>query len=106
MNVTSPDADQSVRSSSVILSARQCSHSAPAFGILVGGTINWTTLEGIVDTADMAYRRRFLLEKYPYLGDEEVSGSSPDAGPDLPDDADEAISVLGEIADAGGPDLR
>ena len=37
----------------------------PVAGILVGGTLNWTTLEGIVDTADMAYRRRFLLEKVP-----------------------------------------
>jgi EcsC protein family len=78
----------------------------PAFGILVGGTLNWTTLEGIVDTADMAYRRRFLLEKYPHLGDEEAFGESLDVGPDVPDDADEAISVLGEIAEAGGPDLR
>ena len=51
----------------------------------------------------MAYRRRFLLEKYPHLADEEAPGSFPDAGPDGPDDADEAISVLGEIAKAGGP---
>ncbi|MFD0573784.1 EcsC family protein [Kitasatospora gansuensis] len=80
--------------------------AVPAFGIIVGGTLNWTTLEGIVDAADMAYRRRFLLEKYPQLGDEEGSGSFPDIGPDAPDDADEAISVLGELAEAGGPDLR
>ena len=79
--------------------------AVPAFGILVGGALNWTTLEGIVDTADMAYRRRFLLEKYPHLGDEEASGSFPDAGPDASDDADEAISLLGELAEAGGPDL-
>lgn len=26
----------------------------PIAGILIGGTLNWTTLEGIVDTADMA----------------------------------------------------
>lgn len=37
----------------------------PVAGILVGGTLNWTALEGIVDTADLAYRRRFLLEKIP-----------------------------------------
>lgn len=43
----------------------------PVAGILVGGALNWTTLEGIVDTVDMAYRRRFLLEKYPQLADEE-----------------------------------
>jgi hypothetical protein len=54
----------------------------------------------------MAYRRRFLLEKYPHLGDEEASGSFPDVGPDVPDDAGEAISLLGELAEAGGPDLH
>ncbi|MFE9929172.1 EcsC family protein [Streptomyces sp. NPDC005533] len=81
----------------------------PAFGILVGGTLNWTTLEQIVDAADIAYRRRFLLEKYPHLGEEEASGPITDLDPDdrdVPDDADAAISVLGELADAGGPDLR
>ncbi|MFD6968552.1 EcsC family protein [Streptomyces sp. NPDC059979] len=83
--------------------------AVPAFGILVGGAFNWTTLESIVDAADMAYRRRFLLEKYPHLGDEEASASFPDVGPDVqdvPDDADETISVLDELAEAGGPDLR
>lgn len=39
----------------------------PVAGILVGGTLNWTTLEGIFDAANIAYRRRFLLEKYPHL---------------------------------------
>jgi hypothetical protein len=58
-----------------------------------------------VDAADVAYRRRFLLEMYPHLGDEDAPGSFPDAGPDGREDADEAISVLGELAEAGGPDL-
>ncbi|MFJ1807472.1 MULTISPECIES: EcsC family protein [unclassified Streptomyces] len=80
--------------------------AVPAFGIVVGGTLNWTTLEGIVDAADMAYRRRFLLDKYPHLADEEASESFPDTGPDVTDDADEEISLLGEIVEAGGPDLR
>ncbi|MFD8213560.1 EcsC family protein [Streptomyces sp. NPDC059697] len=80
--------------------------AVPAFGIVVGGTLNWTTLEGIVDAAEMAYRRRFLLEKYPHLADEEASGPFPDTGPDVPDDADEEISLLDEIAEAGGPDLH
>lgn len=78
----------------------------PAFGILVGGTLNWTTLESIVDAADVAYRRRFLLEKYPHLGSEEAYASPPDAGPDAPDEADVAISVLDELAEAGGPDIN
>ncbi|MGW6480766.1 EcsC family protein [Streptomyces sp. NPDC055059] len=80
--------------------------AVPAFGIVVGGTLNWTTLEGIVDAADMAYRRRFLLEKYPHLADEEEFGSFTDTGPDVPDYADEKISLLDEIAQAGGPDLH
>jgi hypothetical protein len=42
---------------------------------------------------------------YPHLGDEDAPGSFPDAGPDGREDADEAISVLGELAEAGGPDL-
>lgn len=77
----------------------------PLAGIAVGGAFNWATLEAIVDTADVAYRRRFLLEKYPHLGDEEASGSFLDVGQHGPDDSDEAISVLGELAEAGGPDL-
>lgn len=80
--------------------------AVPAVGIIVGGTLNWTTLESTVDLANMAYRRRFLLEKYPHLGDEETSGSFFDSDADIPDDADEQISVLGELAEAGGPDLH
>ncbi|MFB7239126.1 EcsC family protein [Streptomyces sp. NPDC056269] len=80
--------------------------AVPAFGIALGGAFNWTTLEGIVDAADMAYRRRFLLEKYPWLADEEAAGWFADTDSDVPDDADEEISLLGEIVVAGGPDLR
>lgn len=80
--------------------------AVPAFGIVVGGTLNWTTLEGIVDAAEMAYRRRFLLEKYPHLAVEEAPGPFLGDDPDVPDDADEEISVLGEIVEAGGPDLH
>ncbi|MFK4153449.1 EcsC family protein [Streptomyces fungicidicus] len=76
----------------------------PAFGIVVGSTLNWATLEGVVDAAEMAYRRRFLLEKYPYLADEEAFATFTDA--DVSDDVDEKISVLDEIAEEGGPDLR
>jgi len=78
----------------------------PAAGILLGGAFNWATLEAIVDAADVAYRRRFLLEKYPHLGDGAPPGSFAQIDPDCPHDADETISVLGELAEAGGPDLR
>ncbi|MET9152203.1 EcsC family protein [Streptomyces griseoflavus] len=76
----------------------------PAFGIVVGSTLNWATLEGVVDAAEMAYRRRFILEKYPYLADEEAFATFTDT--DVPDDVDEKISVLDEIVEEGGPDLR
>jgi hypothetical protein len=33
----------------------------PAAGIVVGGALNWAILEGIVDAADLAYRRRSFL---------------------------------------------
>ncbi|WP_405947570.1 EcsC family protein [Streptomyces prunicolor] len=80
--------------------------AVPAVGIVVGSTLNWATLEGIVDAAEMAYQRRFLLEKYPHLATEEAFGSFPDTGPDVADDADEEISLLDEIVEAGGPDLQ
>ncbi|MEU7279138.1 EcsC family protein [Streptomyces sp. NPDC045431] len=89
--------------------------AVPAFGIVVGGTLNWSTLEAIVDAADTAYRRRFLLEKYPHLGEGEESGSFRDVVPENPEnpenpdeaeEADEEISLLDELAEAGGPDLR
>lgn len=83
--------------------------AVPAVGIVVGSTLNWATLEGIVDAAEMAYRRRFLLEKYPHLAGEEASGPFPEADSDTPDDTDdteEEISLLDEIAAAGGPDLH
>lgn len=78
----------------------------PAAGIIIGGTLNWTTLESIVDAANAAYRRRFLLEKYPHIGDDDAPELTPEIDPDGGDDSDQAISVLEEIAEAGGPDLR
>lgn len=78
----------------------------PVAGILVGGTLNWTTLEGIFDAANIAYRRRFLLEKYPQLDEDEAQRLFSEDDHLGSDDADEPISVLGEIVEAGGPDLH
>ncbi|MDQ7903480.1 EcsC family protein [Phytohabitans sp. ZYX-F-186] len=79
----------------------------PVAGILVGGTLNWTTLEGIVDTAEMAYRRRFLLEKYPQLLDEEPIEAVVVEDTDDPNGVvDGGFSVLGELAAEGEPDLH
>jgi hypothetical protein len=78
----------------------------PAAGIVIGGTLNWATLEGIVDAADIAYRRRFLLEKYPQLSDGDTFGAVAEVDAEIADDADEEISVIDEIAEAGGPDIE
>ncbi|GAA1878114.1 hypothetical protein GCM10009715_26020 [Paeniglutamicibacter psychrophenolicus] len=78
----------------------------PVAGIAIGGAFNWATLESIVDAAGIAYRRRFLLEKYPHLADEEAHGSFPQMGQDDPSGADEVISVLDELAEMGGPALQ
>jgi hypothetical protein len=74
----------------------------PLVGIVLGGGFNWATLEAIVDAADVAYRRRFLLEKYPQFADDKPLVFTDSA----PEDADSEISILDELADAGGPDLR
>lgn len=76
----------------------------PIAGIGLGAALNWATLEGIVDAADIAYRRRFLLEKYPHLAESDKFGAGDEAGND-PQEGDERISVIEEIAQAGGPDL-
>lgn len=71
----------------------------PVAGIAIGATFNWATLEAVVDGAKLAYRRRFLLEKYPDLDEGAVTFDGDDVD-------DEVISVLDELIDLGGPDLR
>lgn len=71
----------------------------PVAGIAAGTSLNWLTLEQIADAADVAYRRRFLLEKYPQLAESE-------AVPLLSDDVatggdDPSIAVLNLLLDAG-----
>ena len=77
----------------------------PVAGIALGGAFNWATLEAIFDAANIAYRRRYLLEKYPHLAAEPEAQLLPDLGSAEPDDADVAISVLDELSEAGGPNL-
>ncbi len=77
----------------------------PVVGILVGGTFNWATLEGIFDAASTAYRRRFLLEKYPQLQADTMFDLQPNDH-DASEESDQEISVVDELARAGGPDLR
>ena len=90
---------------SVRLTKQSLGKVVPAAGIVIGGVFNWTTLENVVDSADSAYRKRFLLEKYPQLDDEKQPGSFAETGPDDTGN-DQPISVVDEIAEASGPDLR
>lgn len=59
----------------------------PLAGIAIGTTMNWATLERIIDAADLAYRRRFLIDKYPHLaddGDVIAEDDSPETAEDVP----------------------
>jgi hypothetical protein len=76
----------------------------PVAGVGVGAAFNWATIEGIVDAADIAYRRRFLLEKYPHLAAAGTFRVVVEAE-QISDDADQEISVLSELVEAGGPDI-
>ncbi|MET9397982.1 EcsC family protein [Kitasatospora sp. NPDC002965] len=96
---------QFARAFGIRLTKKGLGKVVPGVGILVGSTLNWSMLERIVDTADMAYRRRFLIEKYPHLGDEEATGSFLDTDEDGVDSDDRPISVLAELSEAGGPNL-
>ncbi|GAB6858728.1 EcsC family protein [Microbacterium xylanilyticum] len=72
----------------------------PAAGILIAGSINWATLESIVDAADLAYRRRFLLDKYPHLAADGPVELIVDETPTATDD--EPISVVDALRDEAG----
>ena len=104
-SVVSKVSGQFAKAFGVRLTKKSLGKFVPLVGILLGGTFNWATLEGIFDAADVAYRRRFLLEKYPHLVDD-VTVELRIVEQDHDDDADERISVLDDLAQAGGPDLR
>lgn len=101
--IVSKVSSQFAKAFGVRLTKKSLGKVVPVVGIVIGGALNWATLESIVDAAELAYRRRFLLEKYPQLADEDLPLDLTVEGAD---EADETISVLDEIADAGGPDLR
>lgn len=52
--------------------------------------------------AEMAYRRRFLWEKYPHLESTEASPNSARKSQEVPEGVAEVFSVLQEIRNAGG----
>ncbi|WP_208543498.1 EcsC family protein [Rathayibacter sp. VKM Ac-2801] len=73
--------------------------AVPAVGIALGGAFNWATLESVVDAADTAYRRRFLLDKYPQL--DRADAFPFDADADGEEGLDEVISI-DEISELAG----
>jgi hypothetical protein len=79
--------------------------AVPAIGIIIGGAFNWATLERLTDVAQIVYRRRFLLEKYPQLAESgepfNIFEDSGIAG----EEEDEAFSIVDELKEAGGPTL-
>lgn len=75
----------------------------PVAGVVMAAGFNWWTLDSIIDAANTAYRRRFLLEKYPQLAATDTLLSDEGL---VPDENDELISVVDELRNAGGPDLH
>lgn len=77
----------------------------PFVGVGISATMNWVTIETIVDEANRAYRRRFLVEKYPQLGaGEMILYSVPE--PPGPVDAAEEISIVEIVEDVLDEDER
>lgn len=72
----------------------------PVVGVFAGAGFNWATLESIVDAADFAYRRRFLLDKYPHL----AAKTTIDTENNVPDTDDVTFSVIDQLTDAAGHD--
>lgn len=65
----------------------------PFIGVGISATMNWATVEAIVEEADRAYRRRFLLEKYPQLAAGEIITYSEPTPTDQ-EGSDEEISIV------------
>lgn len=76
----------------------------PVAGIIVGGVFNWATLERLTDVAQIVYRRRFLLEKYPHLASQELDFNLYEPSDSNADIADEEISLLDALEDASKKD--
>lgn len=53
------------------MTKKQLAKAVPFVSAAVGMSMNWVTIEMIADAADLAYRRRWLLDKYPHLATEQ-----------------------------------
>ncbi|AEE47583.1 EcsC family protein [Cellulomonas fimi] len=75
----------------------------PFVAVAAGISFNWMALEPVVDAANLAYRRRFLLEKYPHLAaDDRIPFSRSQDDADEGDD--DPVSVVELLRESGALD--
>ena len=68
--------------------------AVPVIGIGLGFTLNLDTVTRTIETAEMAYRRRFLLDKYPHLAESEPTLAPQAAGGLNEEGEEEVISII------------
>ena len=85
------------------LTQRSLGKLIPFAGVGIGAVMNFATLEGVVDAANIAYRRRFLLDKYPDINEERDIDVVEKFADLIDDDESEEIitidKVLSELED-------
>lgn len=86
----------------VRLTKKGLGKALPGVGIFIGTSLNWLTLEQIVDSANIAYRRRWIIEKYPHLATDDGSLDPTNWQPTSDGDVeDEPISVIEVLEQQG-----
>lgn len=91
---------KSAQAMSVKLTKQGLGKFVPGVGAVIGFGLNYDTVSHVIDTADMAYRRRFLLEKYPHLAAEEAPFDPADAG--MASDDEDVISIVDMLDEEDG----
>lgn len=76
--------------------------AVPVIGVGLGFTLNLDTVSRTIETAEMAYRRRFLLDKYPQLAKSEPTLDRHDVG-DLHAEGDEEVISIIDLLDRTEP---
>lgn len=72
--------------------------AVPVIGIGLGFTLNLDTVSRTIETAEMAYRRRFLLDKYPHLAESEPTFAPQETGGLNEEGEEEVISIIDLLA--------
>ncbi len=73
---------------------RSLGKAVPVIGIGLGFTLNLDTVSRTIETAEMAYRRRFLLDKYPQLAESEPTLYPQETGDINEEGEEEVISII------------